>query len=62
MQNCPRTYCQGYWAGYKSGWNDQLDGDANGICFPGMQQLILAKCISGVRLDSKDYDFGWDKP
>ncbi|MFY9795605.1 MAG: hypothetical protein WAJ93_07940 [Candidatus Nitrosopolaris sp.] len=59
MQNCPRTYCQGYWAGYRSGWNDNLDGDANGQCFPGMQQLILAKCISGVRLDSNDYKVGY---
>jgi hypothetical protein len=55
---CPRTYCQGYWAGYRVGWNNELDGDANGQCFPGMQQLILVKCISGVRIDSKDYGVG----
>ena len=60
MRNCPRTYCQGYWAGYKSGWNENL-GDANGSCFPGMEQLILAKCISGVRLDSIDYKGGWEQ-
>ena len=59
MQNCPRTYCQGYWAGYRVGWNEELDVDANGPCFPGMQQLILAKCISGVRIDSNDYNIGW---
>jgi len=41
-------YCHGYWAGYRVGWNEELDVDANGPCFPGMQQLILAKCISGV--------------
>ena len=59
MQNCPRTYCHGYWAGYRVGWSDELDIDANGPCFPRMQQLILAKCISGVRMDSNDYKFGW---
>jgi hypothetical protein len=59
MQNCPRTYCQGYWAGYRVGRNEELDVDADGRCFPGMQQLILAKCISGVRIDSTDYDIGW---
>ncbi|HXX99133.1 MAG TPA: hypothetical protein VEL11_18745 [Candidatus Bathyarchaeia archaeon] len=30
-----------------------------GPCFPGMQQLILAKCINGVRFDSKDYGDGY---
>ena len=59
MQSCPRTYCQGYWSGYRSGWNENLDGDANGPCFPGMQQSILGKCISGVRIDSNDYEQGY---
>jgi hypothetical protein len=39
--------------------NDELDIDAHGPCFPGMQQLILAKCNSGVRMDSNDYKIGW---
>jgi hypothetical protein len=39
--------------------HDELDVDANDPCFPGMQQLILAKCISGVRMDSNDYNVGW---
>jgi hypothetical protein len=58
MQSCPRTYCQGNWDGYRVGWNDDLR-DANGPCFPGMQQLILAKCINGVGFDSKDYGEGY---
>jgi hypothetical protein len=59
MQNCPRTYCQGDWSGYRAGWIEQIDVAGNGPCFPGMQQLILAKCISGVRLDSNDYKVGY---
>jgi hypothetical protein len=26
-----------------------------------MQKLILAKCISGVRIDSNDYNQGWNQ-
>jgi hypothetical protein len=58
MQNCPRTYCQGYLAGYRVGWINQLEIETNGPCFPRMQQLILAKCISGVRMNSNDYNIG----
>jgi hypothetical protein len=54
MQNCPRTYCQGYWTGYRSGRIEQIDVAGDGPCFPGMQKLILAKCSSGARLDSND--------
>lgn len=49
----------GYWASYRVGCNEEIDFDANGPCFPGMQQSILAKCISGVRIDSNDYKIGW---
>jgi hypothetical protein len=42
MHNCPRTYCQGYWSGYRSGWITQIDVAGNGPCFPAMQKLPSA--------------------
>lgn len=41
MHNCARTYCQGYWSGYRSGSITQIDVASNGPCFHGMQKLII---------------------
>jgi hypothetical protein len=46
-------------AGYRSGWIEQIDVAGNGTCFPGMQKLIVAECISGVRIDSNDCKQGY---
>lgn len=60
MQNCPRTYCQGIGLVIDQDGLHRLMLQLM-VHVSGMQKLILATCISGARLDSNDYKYGWNQ-